>query len=217
MRPRLTYANVMSTLCFFLLLGGGAFAAGHLGKNSVGSKQLKKNAVVTAKVKNEAITAAKVKKGTLTGAQINLSALGTVPAAQTANLANSLVPSEGWHEVGAPGEPGFLDTWENQKSKGTTETAAFYRDRDGIVHLRGMVSGGKERSVFQLPPGYRPATGKSIFFSVFCLDGGCSAEGNGTAVVHGSGQGLPEFDGVVEVPTAASLVSLNGIDFRAES
>ena len=23
MRPKLTYANVMSTLCFFLLLGGG--------------------------------------------------------------------------------------------------------------------------------------------------------------------------------------------------
>ena len=50
MRPRLTYSNVVSTLCLFLLLGGGAaYAASHLGKNSVGSKQLKKNAVITAK------------------------------------------------------------------------------------------------------------------------------------------------------------------------
>ena len=50
MRPRLTYSNVVSTLCLFLLLGGGAaYAASHLGKNSVGSKQLKKNAVITTK------------------------------------------------------------------------------------------------------------------------------------------------------------------------
>ena len=50
MRPDSNYANVMSTLCFFLLLGGGAaYAAGHLGKNAVGTKQLKKNAVTTAK------------------------------------------------------------------------------------------------------------------------------------------------------------------------
>ena len=63
MRPKLTYANVMSTLCFFLLLGGGAYAAGHLGKNTVGTKQLKKNSVTTAKIKKKAVTAAKVKNG----------------------------------------------------------------------------------------------------------------------------------------------------------
>jgi hypothetical protein len=52
MRPKLTYANVISTLCLFPLLGGGAaFAASHLRKNSVGSKQLKKNSVTTAKIK----------------------------------------------------------------------------------------------------------------------------------------------------------------------
>jgi hypothetical protein len=50
MRPRITYVNVMSTLFFFLLLGGGAYAAGHLGKNTVCSKQLKKNAVTTVKI-----------------------------------------------------------------------------------------------------------------------------------------------------------------------
>ncbi len=51
--PRLTYANVVSTLCLFLLLGGGAaWAATHLGKNSVGARQLKKGAVTSVKVKN---------------------------------------------------------------------------------------------------------------------------------------------------------------------
>ena len=51
-RRHLTYANVMSTIAVFLLLGGGAaIAAGKLGKNSVGTKQLKKNAVTAEEVK----------------------------------------------------------------------------------------------------------------------------------------------------------------------
>jgi hypothetical protein len=50
-RPRLTYANVISTLCLVLLLGGGtAYAAAHLGKESVGTAQLKKAAVTPAKL-----------------------------------------------------------------------------------------------------------------------------------------------------------------------
>ena len=50
---KLTYANVMVTILAFVVLAGGtAFAAGQLGKNSVGPKQLKKNAVTAAKIKN---------------------------------------------------------------------------------------------------------------------------------------------------------------------
>jgi len=51
-RKRLTYANVMSSIAVFLVLGGAAFAATQLPKNSVGTKQLKKNAVTSAKVKD---------------------------------------------------------------------------------------------------------------------------------------------------------------------
>jgi hypothetical protein len=65
MRPKLSYANVMSTLCFFLLLGGSAYAAGQLGKNSVGTKQLKKNAVTGAKVKDGSLFASDFKSGQL--------------------------------------------------------------------------------------------------------------------------------------------------------
>jgi hypothetical protein len=67
-RKHLTYANAMSSLAVFLILGGGAaIAAGGLGKNTVGSKQLKKNAV----------TAVKVKDGSLLGADF---APGQLPA-----------------------------------------------------------------------------------------------------------------------------------------
>lgn len=82
---------MLSTLCFVLLVSGGAAdAAGHLGKTSVESKQLKKDAVTTPKIKKEAVTAAKVKKGTLAGTQINYSTLGTVPIAHTAEEENAV-------------------------------------------------------------------------------------------------------------------------------
>jgi hypothetical protein len=50
-RPRLSYANVMATLAFFIAVGGAsAFAATQLAKNSVGTKQIKKGAVTTVKL-----------------------------------------------------------------------------------------------------------------------------------------------------------------------
>jgi hypothetical protein len=77
LRAALSYANVVSTLCLFLVLGGGmALAATQLGKNTVGSKQLKKNAVTAPKVKANAITGAKVKDGSLTGADVQDGSLG---------------------------------------------------------------------------------------------------------------------------------------------
>jgi hypothetical protein len=63
---RLTYANVMSSIAVFLVLGGAtAFAATELVKNSVGTKQLKNNAVNSAKVKNHSLLAADFKSGQL--------------------------------------------------------------------------------------------------------------------------------------------------------
>src|SRR5262245_56690258 len=148
MRKRISSAHVLAVIAIILALGGNALAF-TLGKNSVGSKQLKKNAVSTAKVKNEAVTAAKVRKGTLTGTQINASTLGTVP---TAHLANGLAPPENWHEVGSPGEPVFMNSWHNvDPSK--FASAAFFKDHEGIVHLKGYVRDGTKAPIFALPAG----------------------------------------------------------------
>jgi hypothetical protein len=103
MRKRLTYANVMSSVAVFLILGGAtAIAAKQLGTHTVGVKQLKANAVTTAKIKKEAVTTKKLKKnavngskvkdGSLTGADINLSTLGTVPSATNATNVNTVKP-----------------------------------------------------------------------------------------------------------------------------
>lgn len=79
LRPRLSYANVVSTLCLFVLLGGGAYAATQLPKNSIGTKQLK----------NSAVTSAKIKDGAVTGSKVDLGTLGTVPGAASADTATT--------------------------------------------------------------------------------------------------------------------------------
>jgi hypothetical protein len=207
MRPKLTYANVTATLALIIAIGGAsAFAATQLAKNSVGAKQLKKNAVTTAKIKDQAITAAKVKNGTLTGAQINASTLGTVPnatnaqTAQHAQTADAIPAPEALHLVGEPGEPPFAPTWENLPEGAVA--AAFYKDREGVVHLQGIVGGdGTQEVVFTLPPAYRPAHTQAF-----------PALGNGgvLALINVGSSG--------EVFSSdKDLVNLNGITFRTES
>jgi hypothetical protein len=222
LRPRITFANVVSCLALFVALGSGAYAAGHLPKNSVGTKQLKKNAVTTKKINNNAVTlkkikrnsinSAKVKENSLTGADINLAKLGTVPSANVANMANALSPPEASHLVGAPGEPAFepgitpMTSYEGL----TLQPVGFYKDHDGIVHLQGVLGlGGAVKPVFTLPEGYRPASGKTdVFLSgeigiVLVFGPGTNFEGsNASSKVFFAGKGL---------------VSLDGITFRAES
>jgi hypothetical protein len=70
-RKHLTYANVISSICLFLLLSGGAaLAAGTLGKNTVGSNQLKKNAVTAAKIKNNSVTGTKIPANAISSEKI---------------------------------------------------------------------------------------------------------------------------------------------------
>jgi hypothetical protein len=50
LRRYLTYANVIATLALFLALGGAAYAATQLPRNSVGTGQLKAEAVTAGKI-----------------------------------------------------------------------------------------------------------------------------------------------------------------------
>lgn len=54
-RDRLSYANVMATLAFFLALSGGAYALS-VPRNSVGPRQLRKNAVTNVKIKKGSLS-----------------------------------------------------------------------------------------------------------------------------------------------------------------
>jgi hypothetical protein len=94
-RKRITYANVMSSIAVFLVLGGAsAYAAKKIGSNeikgnSITTGKLKKNAVTASKIKKNSITTAKIKNGAVTGPKINLTTLGTVPNATHATTADT--------------------------------------------------------------------------------------------------------------------------------
>lgn len=94
LKMKITYANLMSSLAVFLVLSGAtAYAATHLGRNSVGVAQLKAGAVTGAKIRAHAVTGAKIADGTITGSdiaagsvtgsQIKLDTLPTVPTAES--------------------------------------------------------------------------------------------------------------------------------------
>jgi hypothetical protein len=87
---------------------------------------------------------------------------------------------------------------------------AFYKDREGVVHLRGAVNcTGTNAFAFQLPPGYRPRDGKLQVF-ITPSDG---PDGDDRLRVVGAGiSGRP--DGAVEVLGPNQV--LDGVSFRAE-
>jgi hypothetical protein len=80
----------MATVAVFIALGGGAYAATQLKKNSVGTKQLKANSVTTAKIKRGAVTGSKVQSATL----------GLVPSATHATSADSAAQAAEADSVG---------------------------------------------------------------------------------------------------------------------
>jgi hypothetical protein len=254
MRPKLTFANVISCLALFVALGGLAVAAG-LPKNSVGTKQLKKNAVTALKIKDgavgatkiqdgavgaakiqegavgaakiqdgaisaakiqgRAITGAQIADGSLTGAQVNASTLGIVPSAERANRADSLPPPEAWHLVGAPGEPPFQNGWQDFEPASLLEPVAFFKDHEGIVHLKGRATRAVSASglIFALPPGFRPAQDKVLIQAVSCE---CSSALVGELDISGTKPAEPTNSGAIYGPNATT-VGFDGVTFRAES
>jgi hypothetical protein len=89
LRRHLTYANVVSTVCLFLLLGGVAYAGTQLAKGSVGTNQLKAEAVTKGKLHPNSVNSKKVVDNSLTGSDIQAGTLGKVPSATDAEHAKS--------------------------------------------------------------------------------------------------------------------------------
>lgn len=169
-----------------MISGGAAYAGSHLANNSVRSKQLKKNADRYA---DQCIDA------------------GDRATAQTAN---SLSPPE------ALQHPALLNAWKNPPPSGIFslfEPVALYKDHEGLVHLSGVALFGESaKPVFQMPPGYRPASGKRL-----ALATSCSCGTLGTGVLGINGPNVPgQLEGAV-IPPEGTIVSLDGVTFRAES
>jgi hypothetical protein len=89
LRKHLTYANIVSSLCLFMALGGVAYAGTQLAKGSVGTSQLKAEAVTKGKLAPNSVNSKKVVDGSLTGNDIDASTLGKVPNAANAEHATN--------------------------------------------------------------------------------------------------------------------------------
>jgi hypothetical protein len=92
-RQRLTYANVMSTIAVFLLLGGGAaFAAKKMSTHKIGSGQLRGASVTKTKIKRGAVTAPKIRKGAVKANKISQGAVTNTKLANGAVTLEKLAP-----------------------------------------------------------------------------------------------------------------------------
>ena len=106
----LSYANVMATIAVFLALGGGAYAAVKLPRNSVGSAQIKANAVSTAKVKNGSLRREDFAPGSLPRQNI-LGVPGPAGPMGPAGPAGPAGADGKQGDTGPAGERGSLVAW----------------------------------------------------------------------------------------------------------
>jgi Collagen triple helix repeat (20 copies) len=104
-RSSFTYANVMATLAVFVALGGGAYAATTLPKNSVKSKQIANGQVKPADIAANAVNSAKVADFSLLAQDFKAGQLPAGPAGpQGARGPQGAQGPPG--PQGPPGEPG---------------------------------------------------------------------------------------------------------------
>jgi hypothetical protein len=244
LRSRLTYANVMATLAVFISLGGTSYAVarGSIGSreiknNAVTSTDLKNNGIRGTDLRNNTVAGVDVKNDGLTGADVLESSLGTVPSANaagaantanrasaantadrasTADLASNIAAPEAFHEVGAAGEPQFNTGCANDAINPLLQSAGFYKDREGVVHLKGSFTcTGAGVIAFNLPPGYRPPSGKLHAQAAPCQVVMECGSGTSFVAVFGSGLGGGNDGGVAANGTTRGF--LDGITFRAAS
>jgi hypothetical protein len=102
-RPRITYANVMSTVALMVALGGTSYAAINLPKNSVGSKQIKNGAVHSSDLAKNAVTNSKIAKNAVGTNKIADNAVTTSKIADNAVTAGKLAANSVTEAAVAPG------------------------------------------------------------------------------------------------------------------
>jgi hypothetical protein len=159
-RPKLTYANVVSTLALFLALSGGAVWAANkvtskqigkgavktknLAKGAVKTKNLAKNAVKKKNLAKNAVTTAKLAKGAVKSAKL---ADGAVNFAKLAAGTNVIASASGGP---VPVEDGPADV---PLDPALTVTAVAGQPITMNIEVRGSLtrSGAEQCLVFFLP------------------------------------------------------------------
>ena len=163
-----------------------------------------------------------------------LAANGKAASAASADNADTLdgkdsnqfasTTSEAWRQVGASGQPAFgtglqaTPMWQNFDN--AHNSAGFYKDSTGTVHVRGLVKWinntgntgtvrlacNSNNAIFTLPQGYRPAR-REVLLTV----------GNDTPIrVNVDSNGGVYPCNQTRDWTGGDWISMDGISFRAE-
>jgi hypothetical protein len=132
-RRRLTYANVVSTICLFIVLGGTAYA---------GASSL----INGAKIKDHTIAGKKLKNDTLGGGQINESSLGKVRSATHADTATSATSANAANSAATANTANSANTAATATHALTADTASTANSATNALALGGLDSNAFERS-----------------------------------------------------------------------
>lgn len=97
--------------------------------------------------------------------------------------------------------PTLINGWVNFGSP--FETSGFYKDKEGVVHLKGVIKNGVTFPAFQLPEGYRPSKQK-IFTAIY-------NDTIGRLDVDEYGSVFPPLNAPPN-----SYISLEGVSFRVD-
>jgi hypothetical protein len=148
-RKRLTYANVMSSLAVFMILGGATAVAA----TKIGTPQLKAGAVKTGKLAKEAVKAGKLAKNAIRTDKIADAAVTTPKIADgavtTAKIADNAVNGAKVDEATFGEVPNAAKLAGNAPT--AYESKAFHVQNDGNVSL--AATGTTTVSLLELPAG----------------------------------------------------------------
>jgi hypothetical protein len=180
-RTRLSYANVMSSLAVFLLLGGASAYAAKQQTKKVGATQIKASAVTTAKIKNGAVDASKLKDAAVTAAKLGAAAVGA------GNLADGAVGTAKLAGDAVTGDKVNESTLSEVPSANSANPSAFAR-----VNSNGIVDSANSKGL-NSPNVSHPQKG------VYCVSAPAFVPRGGQVTVNGTGS-----------PTTAQLATGGG-------
>lgn len=140
LRRHLSYANVISTCCLFVLLGGTSYA---VATNSIGSAQITNNSIRSKDIRNNEISSGDVKNGSLVARDFRLprGASGLQGPAGAPGTNGATGPAGPAGPAGPQGAPGVSQREVIQLS------SAFDSQQEKFVNLtcpagKQMVTGG---------------------------------------------------------------------------
>lgn len=146
-RSRLTYANVMSSVAVFLLLGGATAIAAKKQTQKIGTAQIKASAITTGKIKNGAVNESKLAASAVTNAKL---ADGAVT---NSKLADGAVSGSKLAADSVTGDKVVESTLSEVPSANSANPTAFAH-----VNSNGVVDAANSKGITS-PNVSRPGTG----------------------------------------------------------